>query len=217
MSISNSKGHVLSEAEIEAALAPVGVRLSPLQSAQVLSYTELLIKWNKMINLTTIVNPHEILVRHFAESMFAGQFCEFSGGRLADVGSGAGFPGLAIKIMAPWLRVSLVDSNLKKSAFLKELVRLLHLEQVSVIHSNYSSCGLEARSLEFVTARAIGQLTALLRWSKGVLNPTGAVLLWLGANDATMLSHDERWIWQGPHPIPGSARRVLLIGRPTSS
>jgi len=97
------------------------------QVLQIQDYIKILLSWNDKINLTAIRNPVEILYRHFCESMFAGVSVPIERGRLADVGTGAGFPGLALKILRPSLQVFLIESNLKKAAFLAEVIRVLGL------------------------------------------------------------------------------------------
>ena len=84
------------------------------------------------MSLTTVTNPNEILKFHFGESLFAAPAAQISDGRLADVGSGAGFPGLAIRILVEPLEVMLIESNTKKAAFLSEVSRELCLKDVEV-------------------------------------------------------------------------------------
>ena len=95
------------------------------QVLQIQQYMKILLAWNEKINLTAIRDPLEILYRHFCESMYAAEALHLENGRLADVGSGGGFPGLALKIMRFGLRVFLVESNIKKVAFLAEVIREL--------------------------------------------------------------------------------------------
>ena len=83
------------------------------QAEKVAQYMQLLLEWNQSFSLTSVTNPSEILSRHFGESMFATSIVPIRQGRLADVGSGAGFPGLAIKIMRPELDVVLIEPNKK--------------------------------------------------------------------------------------------------------
>ena len=90
-------------------------------------YMGMLLKWNEAVNLTAIRDPLEILYRHFCESMFATTVVSLDNGRLADVGSGGGFPGLPLKILRPELEVFLVESNVKKATFLAEVVRDLEV------------------------------------------------------------------------------------------
>src|SRR5216110_1331374 len=88
------------------------------QILQIQQYIKILLTWNEKVNLTAIRDPLEILHRHFCESMYAAEALSLEKGRLADVGSGGGFPGLALKIIRPGLQVFLVESNIKKVTFL---------------------------------------------------------------------------------------------------
>src|SRR5258707_15767939 len=103
----------------------------------------LLVAWNEKINITAIRDPLEMLYRHFCESMYAAVAVPLQGGRLADVGSGGGFPGLALKLVRPELRASLIESNVKKATFLAELVRELALAYTRVLLRRYEELGEE--------------------------------------------------------------------------
>ena len=134
------------------------------QVLQVQQYINILLSWNDKINLTAIRNPVEILYRHFCESMFAGVSVPIERGRLADVGTGAGFPGLALKILRPSLQVFLIESNLKKAAFLAEVIRVLGLREAQVLVRRYEELGEEIAPLDFACARAVGDYPAFLDW-----------------------------------------------------
>ena len=95
------------------------------QILQIQDYIKILLTWNDKVSLTAIRDPLEILYRHFCESMFAGISVPIERGRLADVGTGAGFPGLPLKILRPSLRLLLIESNIKKAGFLAEVIRVL--------------------------------------------------------------------------------------------
>src|SRR5260370_16400803 len=92
------------------------------QVLQIQQYIKILLTWNEKVSLTAIRDPLEILYRHFCESMYAAGAIQERGSRLADVGSGAGFPGLPLKIIRPALRAFLVESNLTNAPFLPEVV-----------------------------------------------------------------------------------------------
>src|SRR2546422_9959247 len=106
-----------SVAVIRRALAEFKLPAYDNQVLQIQQYIEILLRWNEKISLTAIRDPLEILYRHFCESMYAAEAIPVQGGRLADVGSGGGFPGLPLKIIRADLRVFLVESNLKKDTF----------------------------------------------------------------------------------------------------
>jgi len=204
----------LSDDQIAGAISPFGVRLSPGQTAQVREYVKLLLKWNQSINLTTVLDPVEIVARHFGESMFAGCLIPVENCRLADLGSGAGFPGLALKIAQPTLEVRLIESSKKKCAFLSEIVRSLELEHVEVLPLRFSEIRPSFPFAELVTARALGGFSEFLHWAKGVLTQRGHSVLWIGGEDAAQVSSMPGWTWQAAVKIPDSQRRFVLIGRP---
>src|SRR5713226_9906360 len=122
---------------ISEVLGRFGVTLAPLQVQAVRLYIHILLLWNQKVSLTSIKYPEEILSRHFGESMFAVEKAGITGGRLADVGSGAGFPGLAIKILCPAVKITLIEPVAKKVAFLKEVVRTLRLDGVDFVQKRF--------------------------------------------------------------------------------
>src|SRR5260370_17780811 len=99
----------LSDDQIASALTPFQVQLSCGQIVQIREYVRLLVKWNQSVSLTSVVDPVEIVARHFGESMFISCLIPVKNCRLADLGSGAGFPGLSLKIVAPTLRINPID------------------------------------------------------------------------------------------------------------
>ena len=209
----NQNSANLTNPQISGALAPFGARLSEDQSAQVKQYVQLLLKWNRLTSLTTVTDPVEIVSRHFGESMFAASLLPVENGRLVDIGTGAGFPGLALKILCPGLHVTLVESNKKKCAFLAEVVRSLGLLEVEILPVRFDEIRPEEDFANFVTARAVGGFPAILRWSRTALSRRGHLLLWVGGEDITPITNFAGWIWNPPVRIPESQRRFILIGR----
>src|ERR1700681_295005 len=119
-----------SESTIRKSLSEFQIEVNTDQVAQIQEYIRLLLVWNEKVNLTAIRDPLEILYRHFCESMFASKVVDLRQCRLADIGTGAGFPGLALKILLPEARMFLVESNVKKATFLAEVVRALRITGV---------------------------------------------------------------------------------------
>src|SRR5947209_13340564 len=128
---------------IRRALGEFQVTVDDQQVDYIQRYIKILLAWNAKINLTAIRDPLEILYRHFCESMYAAEALHLENGRLADVGSGGGFPGLALKIMRPGLRVFLVESDIKKVTFLAEVIRELGLRDAQVLARRYDELGEE--------------------------------------------------------------------------
>jgi len=153
----------LSAATIEKALREFGLSFSAHQIAQVQAYVSMLLAWNAKVNLTAIREPVEILYRHFCESMFATTISPLNSSRLADVGSGGGFPGLPLKIICPDLQLFLVESNVKKATFLAEAVRELDMNSARVIVSRYEELAEELAPLDVVCSRALGDFGRFLR------------------------------------------------------
>ena len=204
----------ISRAQITAALAPYGVPLSETKIAAIETYTGLLLDWNRVMNLTALEDPLAIAVRHFGESFFGASELSMTSGRLADVGSGAGFPGLAIKISVPEMSITLIESNHKKCAFLAEVTSRLGLVGVEIMRRPYEECPIAPKSLDFVCSRALGNYRQLLRWARNVLVPGGRAVLWLGTDDSVIVGNTKGWCWDIPKPIPESQRRVILSGFP---
>jgi len=203
----------LSNAQVSAAVAPFGVQLSLDQISKVKEYIRLLLKWNRLMSLTTVTDPLEIVGRHFGESMFAAARFPVENCRLADVGSGAGFPGLAIKILRPDVHVTLIESSKKKCAFLSEVTRALELTGVEVLPMRFEEIRPKEEFANFITARAVGGFSDILRWSRTALSRRGHLGLWVGGEDITSISNAVGWIWSPPERIPESQRRYILIGQ----
>ena len=200
----------LKEAEVRAALEPFGIEVGVRLAEQIRIYVRTLLFWNQKVNLTTVTEPQEILTRHFGESMFGAQFLGRRDGVLADVGSGAGFPGLALKLACPALRVKLIEPTIKKAVFLSEVVRALELSGVEVVKERTER--IRGLGADVVTARAVGELAVLLGWAGDAVVARGQVLLWLGAADAEQCRRTPGWEWAEPALIPLSGNRVVLSG-----
>ena len=204
----------ISDQQVCQALEPYSVSPSLDQLAKIREYVQLLLKWNRSISLTSLTDPAEIVGRHFGESMYAAKLLSVENCRLADVGTGAGFPGVPLKIACPTLQLLLIESNKKKCAFLSEVIRSLELTEVEVAADRFESIRGERVAANIVTSRAVGEFKQLLRWSEKVLVNRGHVMLWLGAEDATRIASTQGWTWQPAVRLPESQRRFILVGRP---
>ena len=125
------------------------------------AYMDILQRWNARINLTAIRDPRQIVARHFGESLFAARNLLRRGSTLAviDVGSGAGFPGIPLKLFARGIHLTLIEAHGKKATFLREVVRALGLEAVQVLNARAEDCTLRA---PLVTMRAVENMEAIL-------------------------------------------------------
>ena len=200
---------------IRRALSEFKVAVTDAQIAQVQQYMSLLLKWNDAMNLTAIRDPLEILYRHFCESMFGATLIPVGFGRLADVGSGGGFPGLPLKIVCPELEVCLIDSNVKKATFLAEVVRELALPEARVLVSRYEELDEEITPLDVVCSRAVGEFAHFLKWAASEKIGARTVMLWIGGRDLDEARASKDWYWNEPVAIPQSLRRFILVGRRT--
>src|SRR6266852_1226376 len=182
------------------------------QVLQIQQYMKIFLTWNEKVNLTAIRDPLEILYRHFCESMYAAEAIPLEKGRLADVGSGGGFPGLPIKIMRPDLQVYLVESNIKKVTFLAEVIRELGLRGAQVLARRYEELGEEMAPLDYVSSRALGEFPAFLEWAGSQQTAAKQVILWIGARDLPEIQRNRTWEWCKPIQVPHSLRRLILVG-----
>jgi 16S rRNA (guanine527-N7)-methyltransferase len=203
--------------EVSSVLTELRIIVSDRQSEQIASYTSLLLRWNQAISLTAVREPSEILVRHFAESLCVMNSVSLQGA-LLDVGSGAGFPGLALKIAVPDLRVVLLEPVAKKRAFLKEVVRECGLSQVEVRPERVEGFSAShPAQFEAATARAVGDFASVLPAIGRCLNKAGSVYLWLTKREiaklADTLEFSRVFDWSKPVPIPRSRERAIWRGQ----
>jgi 16S rRNA (guanine527-N7)-methyltransferase len=210
MSIEGDKP--LSEATIRHALGEFQITVDEQQVIYIQQYIRVLRHWNEKLNLTAIREPLEILYRHFCESMFAVGAIPLEGGRLADIGSGPGFPGLPIKILKPEIQLFLVESNIKKGTFLAEVIRELGLSDARVLISRYEELGEELAPLDYVCSRAVGEFGSFLDWASSDKVSASKVILWLGGRDLDEVRKSLEWDWAQPIAVPQSLRRYLLLG-----
>ncbi len=203
----------VSEETIRRALGEFQISVSPQQVVLIQRYIGTLLRWNEKLNLTAIRDPLEILYRHFCESMFAAGAIPVDKGRLADIGSGPGFPGIPLKIIRPELELCLVESNIKKGTFLAEVVRELQLINTRVLISRYEELGEELSPLDYVCSRAVGEFQPFLEWAGSERVQAQQVILWIGGRDLEEVRELRNWEWQEPMLIPKSLQRYLLVGK----
>ena len=206
-------GMPVSEETVRRALGEFQIPIESRQVFLIQQYMKILLRWNEKLNLTAIRNPLEILYRHFCESMFAAGAIPVDKGRIADIGSGPGFPGIPLKILRPELELCLVESNVKKGTFLAEVVRELQLSNVRVLISRYEELGEELAPLDFVCSRAVGEFGPFLEWAASNRVDSGQVILWIGGRDLEEAKKSKEWEWKEPILIPKSLQRYLLVGK----
>jgi 16S rRNA (guanine527-N7)-methyltransferase len=176
------------------------------------AYIELLLLWNRRISLTSIVSPEEIARTHFAESLLATKAADGILGRLADVGTGPGFPGIPLKMYVPVLHLTLIEPNAKKCAFLAEALRTLDLNGVDIVQKRYEDVRAPDPPFDIVTARALGQFPEFVDWASTVLTPKGRVMVWTGPDGRHELERKKSFNWQDSFVIPRSKHRLIVTG-----
>lgn len=156
---------VMNEQQFIEALAAKGITLSDKQIEQFRKYFELLVEWNEKMNLTAITDLEGVYLKHFYDSISPSFYFDFeSVTKLCDVGAGAGFPSIPIKICFPHLHVTIVDSLNKRITFLNHLANELGLENVEFVHSRAEEFGQNPtyrEAFDAVTARAVARLSVL--------------------------------------------------------
>src|SRR5271169_1524126 len=159
---------MLDAGRIATLLQPFLPDVSPELAGQLHTYLDLLLRWNARMNLTAIRDPEQIVTRHFGESLFAARVLSDAGAfshssspprTLVDVGSGAGFPGLPIKLFVPEVRLTLIESQNKKATFLREAIRALDLKDAEVFCGRSESWN---RTANVVTMRAVEKFEGAL-------------------------------------------------------
>ncbi|HWK22405.1 MAG TPA: 16S rRNA (guanine(527)-N(7))-methyltransferase RsmG [Ureibacillus sp.] len=155
----------MNEQQFIEALKEMGIELSDTQIKQFRKYFELLVEWNEKMNLTAITDLEGVYLKHFYDSISASFYFDFTKVEsVCDVGAGAGFPSLPIKICFPHLHVTIVDSLNKRITFLNHLSEQLQLENVSFVHARAEEFGqneLYREKFDVVTARAVARLSVL--------------------------------------------------------
>lgn len=180
------------------------------QLDKISTYINILTKWNERTNLTSIRTPEEIVQRHFGESLFAAVHLLAKDSRItvADVGSGAGFPGLPLKIFAPDLQLTLIEAHSKKNTFLREVVRELGLNGVDVFLGRAEQYGSKA---ELVTMRAVERFDSVLQTASRLVRDGGRLALMIGDSQVEPAQYSLPGVWERPIRIPNCDSRVLLI------
>lgn len=155
----------MNKTQFHAMLEEKGISLSEMQMQQFHLYFQELIEWNSKMNLTAIVNEEEVYLKHFYDSISAAFFQDFSKPlNIVDVGAGAGFPSIPIKICFPDLKITIVDSLNKRISFLQHLVDSLNLSNVSLFHDRAETFAKRKEHREkydLVIARAVARMPVL--------------------------------------------------------
>ena len=206
--------------ELDAGLAALGLTAQPL-GARLLDYLALLDRWNRTYNLTAIRDPREMLGKHLLDSL--SMLPHVHDGRLADLGTGPGLPGIPLALARPALQVTLVESNGKKTRFLREVVRQLGLGNVRVLEARAEAVD-EPGTFDQLTARAMDTLAGILQVGGHLLAPDGRLLAMKGQRpDAEIAALPPGWRVESVQrlDVPGvdGERHLAVVtrGRPRAA
>ncbi|NLB42012.1 MAG: 16S rRNA (guanine(527)-N(7))-methyltransferase RsmG [Clostridiales bacterium] len=199
------------------------IELSEKQVSQFTKYLELLLEWNQKFNLTAITKPKEVIVQHFLDSISTLKLSQVEGQvRILDMGSGAGFPGIPLKIMRPQLQICLVDSVQKKVGFLNEMIEKLDLDYTAAIHARAEDLAKiegHREAYDLVISRAVAELRVLAEYCLPFVRRGGYFISHKGPGAAEELDLAKsainllggKWLETVEAKIPYSERTHNLI------
>lgn len=197
-------------------LDQLGLSLADGVLERLLDYQALLQRWNAAYNLTAVRDPAEMVTRHLLDSLAILPYVR--GASMADLGTGAGLPGLPLALAAPHRDVLLVDANGKKVRFLREVIRTLDLKRVGAVQARVQSV---TGQFDCITARAFASLADMLTWGGHLLAPGGEWLAMKGRDwDAELEALPPAYTLRAVHAlhVPGldAARHLLVVARTDS-
>lgn len=168
---------------LEGSAKEAGFNLSATQLEQFDLYYQMLVETNKVMNLTALTEPQDVAVKHFVDSLMA--YADYFPGKvLADVGTGAGFPGIPLKIYCPSLKVVLIDSLAKRLNFLQQVIEALKLDNIECVHLRAEDAGkspVHREKYDIVTARAVARLSVLSEYCLPLVKTGGMFIALKGA------------------------------------
>lgn len=171
----------MNQKEFIKAIEQLGIKLTNQQLAQLEKFYNLLSEWNEKINLTRITNKEDVYLKHFYDSLTITRVVDLTKiNTLCDVGTGAGFPGVVLKICFPNLNVTLVDSLNKRVNYLNDIIEKLSLKNIKALHAR----GEEFKGdFDIVTARAVANTEKLLKYTMHLVNKQGLLIAMKGNVD----------------------------------
>jgi len=171
-------------------LKKIGITLSAYQLDKLDKFYKLLVEWNQKINLTRIIDKEDVYLKHFYDSLTINKVIDLNKVEtLCDVGTGAGFPGIVLKIFYPHLKITLVDSLQKRVNYLNEVIKELDLKDIKAIHVR----GEEFKeNFDVVTARAVANIEKLMKYTMHLLNKNGVLIALKGNIDEELTEDVEK-------------------------
>jgi 16S rRNA (guanine527-N7)-methyltransferase len=188
------------------------ISLNERQLRQTSEYIDLLLKWNSRINLTAVRIPEEIVIRHFGESFFVGAklMARREWRSVIDLGSGAGFPGLPLALLAPQASTTLIESNGKKAVFLNEVIRVVDIRNAAVFSGRAEEYRDQA---ELVIMRAVEKFDSSMVLASRLIGPGGRLALMVGGGQVEKaIAIGQQLAWDAPIQLPAGSSRVLMVG-----
>ena len=203
----------------------MGVRFSVEQMDKFYKYMNLLIEWNEKMNLTAIIEPSEIILKHFIDSITILKDIK-DDSTVVDVGTGAGFPGIPLSIMNPTLKITLVDSLNKRLIFLQEVIKELNLKNVELIHARAEEFGRNKKyreKFDIATSRAVANLATLSEYLLPLVKINGQAISMKAGNASQEIEEAQKAIKTlGGHinridefylPQTDIARTIIIIDK----
>ena len=193
----------------------MGIKITPAQAEQFQKYLELLLEWNEKINLTAITDPEEVAEKHFLDSLTFLTCCKIKeGAKVLDVGTGAGFPGIPLKILRPDIKLTLLDGLNKRLVFLGEVCSVLGIE-AERIHKRAEEAGLDKKmreSYDVVTARAVAPLNILCEYCLPLVKMKGFFIAMKGPGAVDEVKEAEHAL----DVLGGTDRKIFSLSLPTA-
>lgn len=222
----------MSKQQFQAMVEEKGIQLSPHQMEQFSIYFHTLVEWNEKMNLTAITNEDDVYLKHFVDSISAAYFFDFSQSlKILDVGAGAGFPSIPLKICFPQLEINIVDSLNKRIGFLQHLADVLAIDKVHFYHDRAETFGqnkIHREQYDVVMARAVARMPVLAELCLPLVKVGGHFIAMKGSESSEEikegkkaisllggeLEKDEAFLL----PIENSTRHIVIVKKtkPTS-